>query len=106
MNSKNFKIYFDCGSSKVRASAHHKENHKISFFTESDFFFDSLNLNVEIQKIISFLEKNTNEYLDSINLMVDSPDILSIGISLFKKLDGSKLKKDDIQFLMFQIDFF
>ena len=100
MNSKNFKIYFDCGSSKVRASAYHKDNHKISFFTESDFFFDSLNLNVEIQKIISFLEINTNEYLDDINLMIDTPDMLSINISISKKLNGNNLKKNDIQFLI------
>ena len=32
--------------------------------------------------------------------MIDSPKMLSIGISISKKLDGSKLKKEDIQFLI------
>ena len=32
--------------------------------------------------------------------MIDSSKMLSIGISLSKKLDGSKLKKEDIQFLI------
>ena len=32
--------------------------------------------------------------------MVDSPDILSVGISISKKLNGSILKKDDIKFLI------
>ena len=31
--------------------------------------------------------------------MIDSPEMLSVGISLSKKLDGSKLKKTNIQFL-------
>ena len=32
--------------------------------------------------------------------MIDSPKILSVGISLSKKLDGSKLKQTNIQFLV------
>ena len=35
-----------------------------------------------------------------ISLMIDSSKMLSIGISISKKLDGSKLKKEDIQFLI------
>ena len=100
MNNKKFDVYFDFGSSKIRANAFDRDNIKNSFYYESNYFFNKLNIESEIEKIIRDLEKNTNEYLDSINLMVDSPDILSIGISLFKKLDGSKLKKDDIQFLI------
>ena len=37
---------------------------------------------------------------NNINLMIDSPKMLSIGISISKKLDGSKLKKTNIQFLV------
>ena len=32
--------------------------------------------------------------------MIDSSEMLSIGISLSKKFDGSKLKKEDVQFLI------
>ena len=38
--------------------------------------------------------------MDDINLMIDSPKMLSINISISKKLDGSKLKKEDIKFLI------
>ena len=32
--------------------------------------------------------------------MKDSPEMLSVGITISRKLDGSKLKKKDIQFLV------
>tara|TARA_B100000787_G_scaffold37209_1_gene26186 strand:- start:782 stop:1891 length:1110 start_codon:yes stop_codon:yes gene_type:complete len=100
MNSKNFQTFFDCGFSKVRASTFNQNNNKESFYAESEFFTDRSNLELNIQKIITSFEKDTNEYINSINLMVDSSKMLSIGISLSKKFDGSKLKKKKIQFLV------
>ena len=100
MNNKNFQTIFDCGFSKVRAGVFNKDNQNKVFYTESEFFTDYSNLELEIQKIITSFEKNTNEYIDSVSLMIDSPKMLSIGISIFKKLDGSKLRQADVQFLI------
>ena len=100
MNNKNFQFFFDCGSSKVRAGAFNKSNKKKHIYTESEFFTDYSNLEPQIQKIITFFEKDTNEYIDNINLMIDSPKMLSVGISISKKLDGSKLRQANIQFLI------
>ena len=100
MNNKIFEVYFDCGSSKIRAGAFSKNDPKKSFHHESQFFSDHSNIDIEIQKIISSLEENTNEYLDDISLMIDSSKMLSIGISISKKLDGAKLRKENIQFLI------
>jgi cell division protein FtsA len=100
MNNKNFEIYLDFGSSKIRAGAFNKNNTAKSFYSESNYFTNYLNSVSEIEKIISNLEKNTNEYLNDVNLMVDSPEILSVSISLSKNFDGLKLKKEDIQFLI------
>jgi cell division protein FtsA len=99
MNNKNFQTFFDCGFSKIRASTFNIDNNNEAFYFESDFFVDRSNVESKIEKIISSLEKDTNEYINSINLMIDSPEMLSVGISLSKKLDGSKLKKTNIQFL-------
>ena len=85
------------GYSKIRAGVFNKGNKNEAFYAESEFFTDQLNLESEIQKIIASFEKDTNEYIDNINLMIDSPKMLSIGISLSKKLDGSNLKKTNIQ---------
>ena len=100
MNNKNFQTFFDCGFSKLRAGTFNIDNNNEAFYHESEFFTDQLNLELKIQKLIISLEKDTNEYIDNINLMIDSPKMLSVGISLSKKLDGFKLKKSNIQFLV------
>ena len=100
MNNKNFDVVIDFGSSRIRVAAIKKDNKKISFYYQSDYFSDPLKAKSEMEKIIPYLEKDTNEYLDSINLMVDSTGMLSINLSIFKSFDGSKLKKEDIQFLI------
>ena len=87
MNNKNFETYIDCGFSKIRAGAFNKSNSDEAFYIESNFFFDHSDIVVEIQKIITLLEKNTNEFIDDVNLMIDSPKMLSIGISVSKKFD-------------------
>ena len=100
MNNKNFQVYFDCGFSKVRAGIFNKDDLDEAFYSESRFFTDHLSLDLEIQKIITSFEKDTSEYIENISLMLDSPKMLSIGISISKKLDGLKLKQDTIQFLI------
>ena len=100
MMSNNFDTFFDCGYSKIRAGVFNKNNEKEAFYAESEFFTDQSNLELKIQKIVTFFEKNIKEYINNINLMVDSTKMFSIGVSVSKKLDGSKLKKSHIQFLV------
>jgi len=100
MNNENFQTFFDCGLSKVRAGTFNINNNNEAFYYESEFSIVQSNLELKIQKIIASLEKDTNEYINNINLMIDSSKMLSIGISLSKKFDGSILKKTNIQFLV------
>jgi len=100
MNSENYQTFFDCGFSKIRAGTFNTSNNEDAFYTESEFFTDRLNLELKIQKIIISLEKDTDEYINNVNLMIDSLEMLSVGISLSKKLYGSKLKQANIQFLV------
>jgi len=100
MDKKFFKTFFDCGFSKIRASTFNVNNSSHAFYSESEFFTDRSNLELKIQKIVTSLEKDTDQYIDNINLMIDSTKTLSVGISLSKKLDGFILKKASIQFLV------
>ena len=100
MSSNNYQTYFDCGSSKLRAGVFNMVNLSETFYTESKFLYDHAEIESEIHKIIIFLEKNTNKYIDNVNLMIDSAKMLSIGISVFKKIDGLQLRKEDVQFLV------
>ena len=100
MNNKNFQTLFDCGFSKVRAGVFNKNNKNEAFYIESEFFNDQSNLELTIQKIIASFERDTNEYINNIDLMVNSAKMISIGISIAKKLDGNKLKHANVQFLV------
>ena len=102
MNNKNFKTYFDCGSSRIRAGSFNNDLSNNNHFINSKFLFDHLDIESEIQKIVSYLEKNINEYIEDVNLMIDSSKMYSIGISVSKKLEGSKLKQEDVKFLVRQ----
>ena len=100
MSNQKFQTFFDCGFSKIRAGTFNTDNDKEVFCIESEFFTDRSNLELKIKEIIVSLESNSDEYINSVNLMIDSPKMLSIGISLSKKLDGSKLKQENIKFLV------
>ena len=100
MNNKKFEVYLDFGSSKIRAAAVDKNDSINNFYYESNYFSNSLSIELEIKKIILDFEKNTNEYLNSINLMMDSSKMQSISLSLSKSFDGVELKKEDVQFLI------
>ena len=100
MNIENFQTFFDCGFSKVRAGTFNIDNNNQAFYAESEFFTDRSNLELKIQKIVTSLEKDSNQYIDNISLMIDSSKMLSVGISLSKKLDRYKLKQANIQFLV------
>jgi len=100
MNNQDFHIFFDCGFSKTRAGVFNKKKVEEVLYFSSQFYTDHKNLGLEIQKIISNIEKDTNEYIDNINLMIDSHKMLSIGISISKKIEGPQLRQEDIQFLV------
>ena len=100
MSNTNYEIVLDIGSSKIRASAFHKNNSTKNFYFNGNFFSNFKDLESEIQKIIPILESNTDEYLENVNLLVDDQKTLSINLSLFKNFEGLKLKNEDIQFLI------
>ena len=100
MSKKKFQTFFDCGFSKIRAGIFNKDDKSEAYYAESEFFTDQSNLDLKIQKIIASFEKETNEYIDNVNLMVDSQKMISIGISISKKLDGSNLRQNNVQFLI------
>ena len=85
MSNKKFQTIIDCGFSKIRAGAFNEEGKINPFFIESNFYTDQFNFKLDIQKIIASLEKSTNEYIDNIDLMIDSSKTISVAISVFKK---------------------
>ena len=107
MSKKNFDIYLDLGTSKIRAAGFEKnENNKI-FSLENNCLTtlksNQLNLSFTdkiLEKTILEIEKKTGEFLDNINLMLDCPGALSISLSVSKKNENFFLIREDIEYLI------
>ena len=107
MSEKNFETFVDFGSSEIRIGVFDKNLPKINFFSEknciSNFNLDSINLNNSnkvIEELIKISEKKIGIHINSINLMVDTPDLFSIDLSIKKNLEGKKVNDDDIKYLL------
>jgi len=107
MIKKNFDIYLDIGSSKIRAAGFEKNDNNQIFFLENNCLtslkINQLDLSITdkiLEKTIHQIEKKTGEYLNNINLMLDSPDVLSISLSVLKKNENKFLIKEDIEYLI------
>jgi len=107
MSKKNFDICLDLGASKIRAAVFEKNENNQIFFLENNCL-TSLKTNQPdlsitdkaLEKTILEIEKKTGEYLNNINLMLDSPHALSISLSVSKKNEKLFLYKDDIEYLI------
>jgi cell division protein FtsA len=107
MSNKNFDTYLDFGSSQIRATSFNKNDKDLNNLTESFCVsnldmkkLDLSNADVLIEKFITDLEKKNDEHLNEINLMIDSPNVLSISLSVSKVYDQAILTKQQIEYLI------
>ncbi len=107
MTEKNFETYIDFGSSKIRIGVFNKDLPKKKFFSEkkclSNFnlnYFDLNDSKKVIEKLIQYSEKEVGCHLKNINLMIDTPDLFSIDLSIKKNLEGKRVSIDDIKYLL------
>ena len=107
MSKKNFDIYFDLGSSKIRVAAFDKQEKNQIFFLENDCLtclkLNQLNLletDKILEKMIIEVEKKTGEYLNNVNLMIDTSDAFSVSLSVSKQIEKKILNKKDVQYLI------
>ena len=107
MNEKSFNVFIDFGSSKIRLGIYNKENSKSILISEKECVssfglnnFDIKNSSEIIKDLIKFAEKKINNHIKNINLMIDTPDMFSIDISIKKNSDGKKYSKNDINSLL------
>ena len=92
MNEKNLNVFIDFGSSKIRLGAYDNETSKNIFISERDCVsnfnlkkFDINNSTEIIRDLIKSAEKKAEKHINKINLMIDTPDMFSINISIKKK---------------------
>ena len=107
MNNKSFNTYLDFGSSQIRATSFNKNDNDSSNLIESFCIstLDEKKLDLSeaetlVESIIIDIEKQNDEHLNEIYLMIDSPNALSISLSISKINDEIKLTKQHIEYLI------
>ena len=107
MSKENFETFIDFGSSKIRIAVFDNYYSKIKFFSEKECFstFNLENLNLTnskkiIEELIQISEKKIGIHINNVNLMIDTPDLFSIDLSIKKNLEGKKINNNDIKYLL------
>ena len=107
MNEKSLNVFIDFGSSKIRLGIFDKETSKNIFITEkkciSNFSLKNFDINESnevVKNLIKSAEKNIDSHIKHINLMIDTPDMFSIDVSIKKNFDKKKHSKKDIKPLL------
>ena len=107
MSKENFETFIDFGSSKIRIAVFDNYYSKIKFFSVkeclSTFNLENLNLTNSkkiIEELIQISEKKIGIHINSVNLMIDTPDLFSIDLSIKKNLEGKKINNNDIKYLL------
>ena len=107
MNEKNLNVFIEFGSSKIRLGVYSNQTSKNIFISEKECIsnfslkkFDINNSNEIIRDLIKSAEKKVDKHINNINLMIDTPDMFSIDISIKKNFDNKKYLQNDIKSLL------
>tara|TARA_B100001250_G_scaffold237595_1_gene204169 strand:- start:65 stop:1231 length:1167 start_codon:yes stop_codon:yes gene_type:complete len=107
MNKKGLNTYIDFGSSRIRIGVFDLESSRNIFTSEKDCisnfnekYFDISRSNEAINSLIKAAEKKIDSHIKNINLMIDTPDMFSIDISIKRTSDKKKYSNSDILSLL------
>ena len=110
MNEKNLNVFIEFGSSKIRLGVYSNQTSKNIFISEKECIsnfslkkFDINNSNEIIRDLIKSAEKKVDKHINNINLMIDTPDMFSIDISIKKNFDSKKNLQNDIKSLLNEV---
>ncbi len=108
MNEKNFDIYLEFNFSKLNLSVFNKLNGKIEYYKEQTYKsflknYKEINFN-ELEKFLEKnileLEKSVNIFVKDVYLIVETPQSISIELSLMKNNEGQKIVKQDAMYMV------
>ena len=107
MSEKNLNVFIDLGTSNIRLGIFNKETSNNLFVLEKSCFsnlslknFDINNCSKTIKDLVRLAEKKIDKHIKNINLMIDTPDMFSIDVSIKKNTDSKKFSFNDIQSLL------
>ena len=104
MTKKDFETFIYIGSEKISICVFSNLDSKILYKKESKFL--EFNDHIDEKKIINFLseniskvEKQLNQFISDINLIVNSKQFQSIGIAIKENIHGEVKKKNQLNLL-------
>ncbi len=108
MNKKSFDIYLEFNYSKLNLAAFNKLNSQLEYYKEQSYKpyinsdqelnFDKLQKLVE--KNIIEMEKSIDEFVKDIYLIIETPQTMSIQLSVIKNNEGKNITKQDALYLI------
>ena len=108
MNKKSFDIYLEFNYSKLNLAAFNKLNNQLEYYKEQSYksYINSdqeLNFD-ELQKLIEKniieMEKSIDEFVKDIYLIIETPQTMSIQLSVIKNNEGKNITKQDALYLI------
>ena len=108
MSEKSFDIYLEFNYSNLNLAVFNKFNDKIEYYKEhlyKSYIDDEKNLNFEaLQKIVENnifeAEKSTGKFVKDVYLMIETPQSISIRLSVIKNIEEQKISKQDVMYLI------
>ena len=108
MSKKNFDFYIEFSYSKLNIGAYNIHNQRFEHFkqyTYENYFDKNKNLNFEeisklLEKSIFDIEKITEEFVQNIFLMIETPESLEIQLSVCKNNEGNNVSRKDAMYLI------
>ena len=108
MSEKNFVIYLEFGYSKLNIASFDSTSGKLKYFKEElykshfgytkELNFDQLNNFVE--ENIHKTEKSVGKFINDIYLMVETPQSLTVKLSVMKNNEGKIMTKENAMYLI------
>ena len=106
MNNQNFENFLDFGSSKVRLGVFDKKLFKLKSICEKECLsnlnaknLDMINSDEVVSELVKISEKKINSHLNEISIIIDTPDIELIDLSIKKNLDEKTISLEDISYI-------
>ena len=108
MSKKKFDIYLEFNYSKLNLAAFNKLNSQLEYYKEQSYkpYIDSykeLNFD-ELQKLVEKniieMEKSVDEFVKDIYLIIETPQTMSIQLSVIKNNEGKNITKQDALYLI------
>ena len=108
MSKKNFDIYLEFNYSKLNLAAFNKLNNQLEYYKEQSYksYINScqeLNFD-ELQKLVEIniieMEKSIDEFVKDIYLIIETPQTMSIQLSVIKNNEGKNITKQDALYLI------